>query len=86
MTQAERIVQAIRRKPMTWGEIEALRISTCPWVRLQESGHRFLRPGEAIVRKMGRDGLVRIKVERVDQFCYFAEQGDKARKAMHGRG
>lgn len=85
MTQAERIVQAIRRKPLTWGEIEALRISTCPWVRLQESGHRFLRPGEAIVRKVGRDGLVRVGVGKVDAGCYFTEQGEKSRRAMHGR-
>ncbi|WP_457325607.1 hypothetical protein [Roseateles sp. P5_E11] len=67
MTQAHRIVNAIRSaraKGLTWGEIEALRISTCPWVRLAESGHRFLRAGERITRKTGRDGLVRIVVAR----------------------
>lgn len=67
MTQAERIVSAIRaagRRGMTWGDIEALRVSTCPWVRLAESGHRFLRAGEQIVRKAGRDGLVRVRIVR----------------------
>ncbi len=64
MTQAEKIVRAIRRRAMTWGEIEALRVSTCPWVRLAESGHRFLQPGEQIVRRVGRDGLVRVGIAR----------------------
>ena len=79
MTQAEQIVRAIRRKPMTWGEIEALRVSTCPWVRLAESGHRFLRDGEQITRKVGRDGLVRIGI---DKPCFFSQQGEQDRKAL----
>ena len=81
MTQAEQLVKAIRRKAMTYGDLEALRISTCPWKRLDEAGHRFLEPGEAIVRKTGRDGLVRIGIAK-DQPCYFAEQGAKDRKAL----
>lgn len=64
MTQAERIVNALRasRGGMTYLEMEALRVSTCPWKRLSEAGHRFLRKGERIVRKTGRDGLVRVAV------------------------
>lgn len=64
MTQAARLIEAIRSKPngMTWGDIEALRISTCPWVRLAESGHRHLRPGERIEHVPGDDGLVRVRV------------------------
>ena len=65
MTQAEQLIRAIRRKAMTYGDLEALRVSTCPWRRLSESGHRFLRPGEAIVRRVGVDGLVRIGIARV---------------------
>lgn len=64
MTQAEQLIRAIRRKAMTYGDLEALRVSTCPWRRLSESGHLYLRPGEQIVRKVGRDGLVRIGVVR----------------------
>lgn len=64
MTQAEILVKHIRRRAMTYGEWEALRVSTCPWKRLSEAGHRFLRAGERIVRKTGRDGLVRIAVVR----------------------
>lgn len=66
MTQAAQLVAAIRRRRagMTWGEIEALRISTCPWVRLAESGHRFLRAGERIEHRPGKDGLVRVMVVR----------------------
>lgn len=67
MTQAEKLVVAIRRagkKGATWGELEALRISTCPWVRLAESGHRFLRQGERLTSRVGRDGLVRNLIVR----------------------
>jgi hypothetical protein len=64
MTQAAQLVAAIRRKPMTYLELEALRISTCPWRRLSESGHRHLKPGEQIVRKAGKDGLVRIGIRK----------------------
>lgn len=64
MTQAERLISAIRKAPagMTWGDMEALRISTCPWARLKESGHRYLRDGERIEHKAGPDGLVRVRV------------------------
>ena len=65
MTQAEILVRAIRRKAMTYGDLEALRVSTCPWKRLQEAGHRFLKDGEQIVRKVGSDGLVRIGVVKL---------------------
>ena len=64
-TQAERLIAAIRTagsRGMSWGEIEALRISTCPWVRLAEAGHRFLHEGERIVHMPGADGLVRVSV------------------------
>lgn len=64
MTQAEQLIKHIRRRPMTYLELEALKVSTCPWKRLSESGHRHLRPGEQIVRKVGKDGLVRIGLSR----------------------
>ena len=81
MTQAEQLVKAIRRKAMTYGDLEALRISTCPWKRLEEAGHRFLRDGEQITRKVGRDGLVRIGIAK-DQPCYFSEEGAKDGRAL----
>ena len=81
MTQAETLVKAIRRKAMTYGDLESLRVSTCPWKRLSESGHKFLRPGEQIVRKVGRDGLVRIGVGKVEKSCYFSAAGERDRKA-----
>lgn len=64
MTQAHLLVNAIRRRPMTYLELEALKVSACPWKRISESGHRWLKAGEQIVRKTGRDGLVRIAVVR----------------------
>lgn len=62
MTQAQRIIQAIRAagsKGLTWGEIQVMRLSTCPWVRVAESGHTFLRKGERLASKPGKDGLLR---------------------------
>jgi hypothetical protein len=64
MTQAERLIAAIRRRPMTYGEILDLHISTSFWRRLSESGHKYLKPGERIERKAGRDGLLRLRVVR----------------------
>lgn len=66
MTQAEQIVNALRasRRGMTYLEMEALKVSACPWKRLSEAGHRYLRKGEQIVRRTGRDGLVRVCVVR----------------------
>ena len=48
MTHAEQLIQALRksRKAMTYGDLEALRISSCPWKRLSEAGHKYLRKGE----------------------------------------
>lgn len=65
MTQSAQLIQAIRRagkRGMTYGELEALRISTCPWKRLQESGRKWLRQGEQLLQGKGRDGLVRFTV------------------------
>lgn len=67
MTQAERIISAIRaagRRGLTWGDIEALRISTCPWVRVAESGHRFLKRGEKLERKQVGKAPVRLVIAR----------------------
>lgn len=67
MTQAAQLIQAIRqskKRGMTYGELEALRISTCPWKRIEESGKRHLMPHEELRRRTGKDGLIRFFVER----------------------
>jgi len=64
VTHAEKLVQALRKGWHTTGDMEALRISQCPWKRLSESGHRFLRNGERLACKVGADGLKRWRVER----------------------
>lgn len=63
-TQAQRIVCELRRGWRTWGDLQAQRLSQCPWKRLAEAGHRFLAPGEVIQRKEGHDGLLRLRVVR----------------------
>ncbi len=67
MTHAAQLIQAIRaagRRGMTDGDLEVLRISACPWKRLSESGHRYLRKGERLIRKVGGNGLKRWAVVR----------------------
>lgn len=63
-TQAQRIVCELRRGWRTWGDLQAARLSQCPWKRLAEAGHKFLAPGERIDRKTGSDGLLRLRVVR----------------------
>ncbi len=67
MTQAHMLILAIRgsgRRGMTALELEQLGISQCPWKRLSESGHRWLRKGERLISRVGRDGLKRNVITR----------------------
>lgn len=67
MTHAQQLVMAIRqagKRGLTDGDLEVLRISACPWKRLGESGHRYLRKGEQLIRRAGRDGLLRSVIVR----------------------
>ena len=63
-TQAERIYTHLRRKPHTYGEMLALRISTSPWKRIFD-GQRHLKEGEQLVSGTNKDGLVTWKVAKV---------------------
>ena len=62
MTHTEQLLAALRRRWYTTGDLQALRISTCPWKRLSESAHRYLRAGERIERRTRRDGLLELRV------------------------
>jgi hypothetical protein len=65
MTHAEQLIRALRqsRKAMTYGDLEALRISSCPWKRLSESGHNYLRTGEQLDKYERKgDGLMVFKL------------------------
>lgn len=67
MTHAAQLIQAIRRargKGLTYLELELLRISSSPWKRVSESGHRYLKAGEQLIRRVGRDGLKRFVIAR----------------------
>lgn len=68
-TQAERLVSAIRRRKagMTYGELQDLHISTSPHKRLAEAGHHYLKDGERLTKKTGRDGLVRFVIVRAQK-------------------
>lgn len=65
VTHAEQLIQALRRsrKAMTYGDLEALRISSCPWKRLSEAGHNYLRTGEQLDKyARPKDGLMVFKL------------------------
>lgn len=69
MTQAQQLIAAIRaskKRGMTMLELEKLGISSCPWRRLSsdERPERWLKRGERLSRKVGKDGLVRFVLER----------------------
>lgn len=67
MSQCERLIRELRRRPMTYGDLLALRVSTSPWKRLAEGAHLYLKPHEQLHRfKRERDGLVVFKIKRRD--------------------
>lgn len=68
-TQAEQLFVHLRRKAMTYGDMEALRISTCPWKRVAESKH-LLKDGEQLVKGFNKQGLVTFKVVQVKEVCH----------------
>lgn len=68
-TQCERLIQELRRRPMTYGDLLALRVSTSPWKRLSEAAHLYLKPHERLDRfKRERDGLTVFKIVRATKW------------------
>ena len=62
MTQAQKLHAALRRKALTYLEMQMLGISTAPHKRLAEGMH-YLKPGEKLV-KGERKGLVTYRVTK----------------------
>jgi hypothetical protein len=65
LTQAQLLYRTLRARPygLTYGELQRLGVSTCPHKRLAEGVH-YLKEGESLVRIVGSDGLVRIRLTR----------------------
>ncbi len=69
MSQCERLIRELRRRPMTYGDLLALRISTCPHKRLAEGAHLYLKPHESLDRfKRQCDGLTVFKIVRATRW------------------
>lgn len=70
MTQAAQLTQALRRGWHTWGDLQALRISTCPWARLISEGglERNLVAHETLARRIRDDGIVEMKIIRATKW------------------
>ncbi len=69
MTQCEQLIRALRRRPMTYGDLLALRVSTSPWKRLSEAAHLYLKPHESLDRfKRQCDGLTVFKIVRATRW------------------
>jgi len=61
-TQGRRIIEALKRKPHSYLEMQRLGISTSPQKRAVES----LAPNERIIKTKGADGLIRWKVKTLN--------------------
>ena len=58
MTQGRFIIAALKRKGMTYGEMQRLGVSTCPQKRVLEC----LASDEVLQKLRGDDGLIRWRV------------------------
>lgn len=61
MTQGRRLIEHLKRRAMTYGEMQALGISTSPQKRVAEC----LYASERIIKTKGRDNLIRWRVRRL---------------------
>lgn len=61
MTQGRRLIEHLKRRAMTYGEMQALGISTSPQKRVAES----LYERESLVKTKGHDNLIRWRVRRL---------------------
>lgn len=64
MTQGQQLLQACRRKAMTYLDLQLLGVSTSPHKRIEEAARRYLKPGERLDRRINKDGRVTFKVVR----------------------
>lgn len=60
-SQGRRLIELLRQKPYTYGEMQRLGISTSPQKRVLEC----LADDERIIKTKGADGLIRWKVKTV---------------------
>lgn len=69
ITQCEKRIRELRKRPMTYGDLLALRVSTSPWTRLSEAAHLYLKPHEKLDRfKRVKDGLTVFKIVRATKW------------------
>lgn len=64
--QYERLFSALRRKAMTYLELQLLGVSTAPHKRLAEGEHTLRERGERLVRGRNRQGLVTFRVVKAE--------------------
>ena len=62
-TQGDRLIEALRRSWMTYGEMQRLGVSTSPQKRVTETLKRR-RPDLMLLKVKGEDGLIRWRVAR----------------------
>lgn len=62
ITQGAVLVECLRLRPMTYGEMLRLGVSTCPWRRVAES---LDTTKWKLVKTKGHDGLIRWRVRRL---------------------
>ncbi len=60
--QGDRLIAALRGAWLTYGEMQRLYVSTCPWRRVMERLQH--RPDLKLLKVRGEDGLIRWRVAR----------------------
>jgi hypothetical protein len=66
VSKTAQIFEVLRKRWATAGDLQSMKLSQCPWSRLNESAHVHLKPGEAIVKRTVRsDGLQEQRIVRV---------------------
>lgn len=63
-TQGQKLLDACRKRWMTYGDLLWLGVSTCPHKRMAEAAKHHLREGEQLVRRLNHRGLVVFRVLR----------------------
>ena len=63
-SQSERLIQFLRGGWRTTGDMLMTGISVCPWKRVSEGAHLYLRKGEHLRKIRYRDGSMLYRVTR----------------------
>lgn len=59
-TQGQKLVSILKRRWMTYGDMEDLKVSTCPWKRVKDA----IPEGHALSKRTNANGLIEWRIVR----------------------